>query len=707
MADEEIGARLKLKDRKQFSDDADKAAKSVKNIGDETDKADRKMRSSGGSSGGTSILRSGLGGLMSVARLGAIAIAGLGAAVGVASVKFLSLASDAAESASAFNTVFGPATTQVQGFVDTMNQDFGIPTAQLQDAARQFGVFAKAADLPTDAIAGFSTSLTQAGLDLGSFYNSDPTEVFAALQSGLSGEAEPLRKFGIFLSDASLGAFALSKGISKSVTEMTDQEKVALRQQFILANLGDAQGDLARTSGGLANQWRALKGRLVEAGTAIGTSLLPWATKAVNYLNDKFAPIVKSLTETAPLFGQAFTDAFNGGRISDGPMSLLGIAERLGATFGWLKGLWDDLTGAFQDGGIYGVTAELDDMVGAGGLLSGTLDTLISIASSLFDIWKDLVLPVLKQFNKILPRSLSLLGLVADVLEWVAENGETLQPILAAVLAGFIAFKVVTGIIKAITAAQMLWNAAMAMNPIGLVVIAIAALAAGLIYAWNNSETFRRVVTSGFNAVKDAVMAVWHWISDNWPLLLAILTGPIGLAVLAIVRNWDTIKDAVTGVKDWIVEKWNMIIDFITGLPDRIYIAALGMFDGLKEAFKSAINWIIRAWNGLDFSVPSIDLPGIGSVGGFTLGVPDIDELHTGGTTTSAGLVNIRPDEEIIFLPPSASVVPMSDNVNSMAAAFSGSPGQQQGPIVMQVVLDRKVIAEAVYDHAGDQAARR
>lgn len=65
------------------------------------------------------------------------------------------------------------------------------------------------------------------------------------------------------------------------------------------------------------------------------------------------------------------------------------------------------------------------------------------------------------------------------------------------------------------------------------------------------------------------------------------------------------------------------------------------------------------------------------------------------------------PGEEIVILPPAATVVPMSDDVRSMAAEVAGNSGGGGQPIVLQVVLDRKVLAEAVYDHTGDKVARR
>ena len=87
-----------------------------------------------------------------------------------------------------------------------------------------------------------------------------------------------------------------------------------------------------------------------------------------------------------------------------------------------------------------------------------------------------------------------------------------------------------------------------ALGPVGLIIIGIGLLVAGLIYAYKHSETFRDIVNGVFQAVKDTASAVFtgvvgfvkgaiDWIKKNWPLLLAILTGPFGLAVLAISKN--------------------------------------------------------------------------------------------------------------------------------------------------------------------------
>lgn len=199
-----------------------------------------------------------------------------------------------------------------------------------------------------------------------------------------------------------------------------------------------------------------------------------------------------------------------------------------------------------------------------------------------------------------------------------------------------VAHAVATGVASAATTvwtgAQWLLNAALAANPIGLVVIAIVALVAIFVVAWKHSETFRNIVTGAFDAVLGVVQGVWNWISDNWPLLLAIITGPIGTAVYLITQHWDTIKNGFTAVKDWIGEKITDIVGSITGMPGRIKNAAVGMFDGLKEAFRSALNWIIGRWNGLEFKLPG-GIAGaalFGPMAGRSVGTPNIPMLADG-----------------------------------------------------------------------------
>jgi hypothetical protein len=142
------------------------------------------------------------------------------------------------------------------------------------------------------------------------------------------------------------------------------------------------------------------------------------------------------------------------------------------------------------------------------------------------------------------------------------------------------------------------------------------------------------LIVRNWDTIKGVLLGVYNWIRDNWPLLLAIITGPFGIAVDLIVKNWETIKGAITGVWQWVKDKFNDLVSFVIGLPNRIGNAAHGMWDGISAAFKAAINTIIRGWNSIEFKIPGFH---IGPVGydGFTLGVPDIPLLARGAVVSS------------------------------------------------------------------------
>lgn len=154
-----------------------------------------------------------------------------------------------------------------------------------------------------DKAALMSKNLTQLAYDLSSFYNIGTTEAFQKVQSGISGELEPMRRLGYDLSVARLEQERLNLGIAKSVSEMTQAEKSQLRYYAMLTQVTEAQGDMARTLDAPANQLRILKAQLEQAARAIGDLFIPML-KAI--LPPAIA-VVKALREIiahiAELFG--------------------------------------------------------------------------------------------------------------------------------------------------------------------------------------------------------------------------------------------------------------------------------------------------------------------------------------------------------------------------------------------------------------------
>lgn len=226
----------------------------------------------------------------------------------------------------------------------------------------------------------------------------------------------------------------------------------------------------------------------------------------------------------------------------------------------------------------------------------------------------------LEQFKNTITGGLT--DALADMATWVMNNADTLTtlamvaaPFFGA-LAGYAAtVKIIQIATVAWNVAQMILNGTMMLNPIGLIVAAIAGLVAAVVLIATKTTWFQTIWDTVWNAIK----AAWDWV---WGVLQAGFNG--------LMDAFGAVGNKVGEVKDWIVARWNDVVGFVTGLPGRIGSAASGMWDGIKNAFKGAINWIIQAWNAIEFRIPGFEVGPI-KWDGFTLGLPDLPLLATGG----------------------------------------------------------------------------
>jgi len=232
-----------------------------------------------------------------------VAVAAAGAAAGVFAVKYgvdaVKAASDLSETIAATGQIFGDSAKQIQDFAETSASALGQSKQQALDAANTFAIFGKSAGLAGNDLVKFSTDFTVLASDLASFRNTTPEEAITAIGSALRGEAEPLRRFGVLLDDASLRAAALELGIvSTTKNALTPQQKVLAAQALIYKQTGDAQGDFLRTSDGLANSQRILTAQIENVKTSIGTALLPVATELFQFIGSKLIPVLTKFSDS-------------------------------------------------------------------------------------------------------------------------------------------------------------------------------------------------------------------------------------------------------------------------------------------------------------------------------------------------------------------------------------------------------------------------
>jgi phage-related protein len=184
-------------------------------------------------------------------------------------------------------------------------------------------------------------------------------------------------------------------------------------------------------------------------------------------------------------------------------------------------------------------------------------------------------------------------------------------------------------------------NASLLANPIGLIIGTVALLAVGFYELWQHCTTFRDGVKEAFAVAKAVVVDTWDWIKDHWPLLLAILTGPVGLAVLEISKHWDSIKGGASTLLGWFKSGWQALKDVISA-P---FTAA---FDAIKTVWNETVG-------GFGIHIPSF---GIGPfhTPGVDFTIPKM--MANGGRPTGPTIVGERGAE--MFVPDGpGTIVPL------------------------------------------------
>lgn len=220
----------------------------------------------------------------------------VGGAIAVGFNRIIGLASDAQETMSLLQDTFGDSAQTITQWASDLAPNIGRSQFMLRDFAAQLGAVIQPMVGSREAAAEMSTTLSQLAVDLGAAFNATDEEALSAIRSGLVGSTEPLRRFGIVLTEAQLNAFALEKGLGKTTKQMTEAEKTTLRYEFIMAKTVNSQGNAIRTSEDWAGAVKKAEGQLHELGTTLGMIILPPLNTLLVYAGQalvKFNEMVK------------------------------------------------------------------------------------------------------------------------------------------------------------------------------------------------------------------------------------------------------------------------------------------------------------------------------------------------------------------------------------------------------------------------------
>lgn len=217
-------------------------------------------------------------------------------------------ASDMNESISKVKVVFGQSSDEVLKFGENAATALGMSNQKAIEAAGTYGNLFQAFGLGQGQAKTMSTSLVQLAADMASFNNTSVDDAILALRSGLSGETEPLKRFGVALSEVRLKTEALKLGLISSTKEaLTPAAKAQASYALILNDTKLAQGDYARTADGTANTMKTLAAKFEDAKVAIGQGLLPVFRALLGILNVAVIPALKALGKFIESNKEAFT----------------------------------------------------------------------------------------------------------------------------------------------------------------------------------------------------------------------------------------------------------------------------------------------------------------------------------------------------------------------------------------------------------------
>ena len=446
-------------------------------------------------------------GIKKAAKLAAVGLAAGVAVAGKALWDAGQAAGDLEETLSKTNAIFGGAAAKnLEKWSKGAAKELGMSQQTALDAAGTFGVFGKAAGKSGGELAKFSKDNAKLAADLASFHNTSPEEAIEAIGAAFRGEAEPMRKYGVLLDDASMRQQALKMGLIKTTKDaLTPQQKTLAAQALIMKQTGDAQGDFARTSGGLANQQRILKAQFENVQASIGRKVLPVLLQVATWANDKLIPALSDVWQW--------------------------LASKLGPVFSTVAAEVKGFVSGFKEGA--GAGGKFADALRSGG------DVVKKFGAFLVDN-KDALIAVGA-------------GLLAAKVSLVAYNAYV---------------KISTALTKAWTIAQKLLNGTMRANPVGIVITAIALLVAGLVLAYKKSETFRKIVDGAFKAVGKA--GKWLWDNALKPAFKAMGDGfkAVGKAGVWLWNNalQPAFRFIVKGVAA-ILDMWAKMLRALSKVP--------------------------------------------------------------------------------------------------------------------------------------------
>ena len=563
----------------------------------------------------------------------------------------IELASDMQEVQNVVDTAFGSMAYKAEEFADVAIDQFGMSKLAAKQTASTYMAMGKSMGLSMEAASDMAIEVAKLSGDVASFYKLQQDEAATKLKGIWTGETEALDEIGVVMTATNLQQFAYNKGINQSISSMSQAEKVALRYEYVMYALSDAQGDFAKTSDSWANQTRVLSERWKELLSIIGGGLIRVLTPVIQVINTIMSALINLANTFAKTLGQLFgwnkevkVSAGTSVEAAAGQEELAGATESAGkaaegalASFDQLEVLQQD-TGSGGGAAGGGVTSQpveivdgppIEDNSGVIDKVSEKIQQLQPYVDRLRDAWDRLKGAFEDFWNS--PGVQAIAGLFGAIFE---ELSTRFTAVFLVFWAG--ALDVVSG--------ALTWLSGLLTLLVGLITGDVAMAGEG----FDTMVEGMNLVLQGFGqwieAVLilllgvDAVEAMKAWIAEAWEWFSKtefytsgvqnIFQGLLKFIKGVFTGDW---KLAWEGVKDIFKGVWNTIVSIVEGAINLII---------------SAINWCINQINKIHVDVPDwvTELTGMT---GFGFSIPNLSKVSIPRLATGAV---IPPNSEFLAM---------------------------------------------------------
>ena len=546
----------------------------------------------------------------------------------------IEVASNITEVQNVVDTAFGDMAWKAERFAKNSIQQFGMSELSAKKTASTYMAMASGMGLGQEKASDMAITLAGLSGDVASFYNISQELADIKLKSVFTGETETLKDLGIVMTQTNLQSYALSQGISKNVSDMSQAELTTLRYNFVLNQLSMAQGDFAKTSGTWANQVRILQEQFKQLLGIIGNGLIAVLTPVIQVINMIIGKLITLANVIAGVFGKLFGKKSGAKQASAGFTAAGDSAKKATASTGGLnKSLKGTEGQAKKTAKALGSLASFDEIntisasdslgsggsggSGAGGAGGGGYD----IGS--FDWDNAFGEPDTSDVDKAVDKVLKKLNSIKD---WIKENSPVITALLTGIGAGLLTFETIMNwgaITAAIGAliAPFQWLATAVSVFVGSITegsgvlvgfqaifgttagtaaffaTIVAAVTAALVYLYQTSDSFRQLVNNSIseltdildNFYKSILVPIFNFLLDLFNTIIV----PIAMFLA------KTFVKAVEAVFTIALSLWkNVLAPLANFLVSVLSIALSGILEVWNtwkpgiQAIGDAINWV-------------------------------------------------------------------------------------------------------------------